>query len=83
MLRRFTSLYPVWIVTSSVMALIWPETLRWFSGQWVVWALTIVMLSMGLTLALLVGGIVASLWATRGQGQAHGHMQPPAAAKRT
>jgi BASS family bile acid:Na+ symporter len=50
MLTRFTNLYPVWIVASSVMALIWPETLRWFSGQWVVWALTIVMLSMGLTL---------------------------------
>jgi bile acid:Na+ symporter, BASS family len=52
MLQRFTSLYPVWIVASSVMALIWPETLRWFSGQWVVWALTIVMLSMGLTLTI-------------------------------
>ncbi len=52
MLARFTSLYPVWIIASSVMALIWPETLRWFSGQWVVWALTIVMLSMGLTLTV-------------------------------
>ncbi len=52
MLTRFTNLYPVWIVASSVMALIWPETLRWFSGQWVVWALTIVMLSMGLTLTV-------------------------------
>lgn len=52
MLARFTNLYPVWIVASSVMALIWPETLRWFSGQWVVWALTLVMLSMGLTLTI-------------------------------
>lgn len=52
MLARFTRLYPVWIVASSVMALIWPDTLRWFSGQWVVWALTIVMLSMGLTLTV-------------------------------
>ncbi|MSU49453.1 MAG: bile acid:sodium symporter family protein [Opitutus sp.] len=52
MLTRFTNLYPVWIVASSGMALIWPETLRWFSGQWVVWALTIVMLSMGLTLTI-------------------------------
>ena len=40
-------------------------------------------LSLGLTLALLIGGVVASLWATRGQGQAHGHTQPPAPAKRT
>lgn len=52
MLTRFTNLYPVWIVASSVVALIWPESLRWFSGQWVVWALTIVMLSMGLTLTV-------------------------------
>jgi BASS family bile acid:Na+ symporter len=52
MLQRFTALYPVWIVASSVMALIWPDTLRWFSGPWVVWALTIVMLSMGLTLTI-------------------------------
>lgn len=51
-LRHFTNLYPVWIVGSSVMALIWPDTLRWFSGQWVVWALTIVMLSMGSTLTV-------------------------------
>jgi BASS family bile acid:Na+ symporter len=50
MLTRFTKLYPVWIVASSVVALIWPDTLRWFAGQWVVWALTVVMLSMGLTL---------------------------------
>ena len=52
MLQRFTALYPVWIVASSVMALFWPDTLRWFSGPWVVWALTIVMLSMGLTLTV-------------------------------
>jgi len=50
LLIQFTNLYPVWIVGSSVTALIWPDTLRWFSGQWVVWALTIVMLSMGSTL---------------------------------
>jgi len=52
MLQRFTALYPVWIVASSVMALIWPDTLRWFYGPWVVWALSIVMLSMGLTLTV-------------------------------
>lgn len=52
MLTRFTHLYPVWIVASSVIALIWPESLRWFSGPWIVWALTIVMLSMGSTLTV-------------------------------
>ncbi len=52
LIARFTNLYPVWIVASSVMALLWPDTLRWFSGQWMFWALTLVMLSMGSTLTV-------------------------------
>jgi BASS family bile acid:Na+ symporter len=51
-LTWFTNFYPVWIVASSVLGLIKPETLMWFSGAWVVWALTIVMLSMGSTLTI-------------------------------
>lgn len=34
------------------MALLWPDTLRWFSGPWMVWALTLVMLGMGSTLTI-------------------------------
>ena len=52
MLARFTALYPVWIVASSVLGLLHPPALVWFTGPWVVWALTVVMLSMGLTLTL-------------------------------
>ena len=52
MLARFTALYPVWIVASSVLGLVHPPALVWFTGPWVVWALTVVMLSMGLTLTL-------------------------------
>lgn len=52
MLKQFTRLYPLWIVASSVIGLIWPATLSWFSGQWVVWALTLVMLGMGFTLRI-------------------------------
>lgn len=52
MLARFTNLYPVWIIASSVMALLWPDTLAWFTGPFVVWALTIVMLGMGFKLTL-------------------------------
>lgn len=52
MIKRFTSLYPVWIVGSSVLGLIAPQTLSWFSGPWVVWALTLVMLGMGFKLTL-------------------------------
>lgn len=51
-LSIFTRLYPLWIVASSVMALLWPETLRWFTGQWMFWALALVMLSMGSTLTV-------------------------------
>lgn len=52
MLSAFTRLYPAWIVASSVVGLLWPGSLQWFSGPWVVWALTLVMLSMGLTLTI-------------------------------
>ena len=52
MLARFTALYPFWIVASSVVGLLHPPALVWFTGPWVVWALTVVMLSMGLTLTL-------------------------------
>lgn len=49
-LSWYTALYPLWITLSSVLGLVRPETLTWFAGPWVVWALTLVMLSMGSTL---------------------------------
>lgn len=52
MLARFTSLYPLWIIASSLLGLLAPQTLSWFSGPWVVWALTLVMLGMGFKLTL-------------------------------
>lgn len=52
MIKRFTSLYPCWIIGSSILGLVAPQTLSWFSGPWVVWALTLVMLGMGFTLTL-------------------------------
>lgn len=52
LLNRFTSLYPVWLILISVLAVWHPPALSWFSGQWVVWALTTVMLGMGFTLTL-------------------------------
>jgi bile acid:Na+ symporter, BASS family len=51
-LSWFTSLYPVWILVFSATALIKPETLLWFRGPCVVWALSLVMLGMGLTLSV-------------------------------
>ena len=56
MLKRFTSLYPVWIVSSSLLGLLKPEARTWFAGPRVVRALSLVMLGMGfmLTIAVMV-----------------------------
>lgn len=51
-IQRFCSLYPVWLVSTAVLAFFRPEVLSWFSGQWIVWALSISMLGMGFTLSV-------------------------------
>jgi BASS family bile acid:Na+ symporter len=48
----FTDLYLLWLIGVSVIALLVPPTFLWFRGQWVVWALTLVMLGMGFTLTV-------------------------------
>ncbi len=48
----FTDLYLFWLVGVSTFALLEPATLAWFRGQWVVWALSTVMLGMGFTLSV-------------------------------
>jgi len=50
LLGKYTDLYPIWIIASSLLGLLKPEALIWFSGPWVVWALSLVMLGMGFTL---------------------------------
>jgi BASS family bile acid:Na+ symporter len=52
LLSRFTSLYPVWLIGASALALWHPPSFAWFSGQWIVWALAVVMLGMGFTLSV-------------------------------
>lgn len=49
-LSWFTGLYPVWLVGTAVLAFFKPETMTWFSGSWIVGALSVSMLGMGLTL---------------------------------
>ncbi len=49
-LAWFTKLYPVWLVGTAILAFYQPESLVWFSGQWILWALSVSMLGMGLTL---------------------------------
>lgn len=46
----FTDLYLLWLLSVAVISFLWPATFLWFRGQWVVWALTTVMLGMGFTL---------------------------------
>ncbi|MES2739040.1 MAG: bile acid:sodium symporter family protein [Verrucomicrobiota bacterium] len=50
LVNRFTSLYPFWLIGTAIVAFVWPPTMAWFSGQWIIWALTTVMLGMGITL---------------------------------
>lgn len=49
-LNTFVNLYPVWIIGSSILGYIYPPVFQWFSGNWMVGALALVMLGMGLTL---------------------------------
>ena len=51
-INRFTGLYPVWLILFAIIGYLRPETLAWFSGQWILWALTTVMLGMGITLTV-------------------------------
>ena len=48
--KRFTSFYPLWIVSSPLLGLLRPEALNWFTVPWVVWALSLVTLGMGFPL---------------------------------
>ena len=48
----FTDLYLFWLIGFAVIGLVKPVVLAWFQGPWVVWALSLVMLGMGLTLTV-------------------------------
>jgi BASS family bile acid:Na+ symporter len=50
--NALTKFYPLWLALIVAVALIHPPAFAWFSGQWVVWALTVVMLGMGFTLTV-------------------------------
>lgn len=52
LLTWFTNLYPVWLIGSAVVALWHPPVFAWCTGQWIAWALMIVMLGMGFTLSV-------------------------------
>lgn len=51
-LTWFTNLYPVWLVGGALFSLWQPPAFTWFTGPWISWALSIVMLGMGFTLTI-------------------------------
>lgn len=51
-LHHFTNLYLLWLILAVGLALWHPPTFSWFSGPWIVWALSTVMLGMGFTLTI-------------------------------
>jgi bile acid:Na+ symporter, BASS family len=46
----FNNLYPIWLVSLSVVAFLWPPTMLWFDKPWIFWSLAASMLGMGLML---------------------------------
>jgi len=50
LLARAANLFPVWLLIFCGLALVEPGIFTWFSGQWIVGALMLIMLGMGLTL---------------------------------
>lgn len=49
-LTKAANAFPVWLIVFSALAMWVPGFFTWFSGQWIIWALTVVMLGMGVTL---------------------------------
>ncbi len=52
LITLFVNLYPLWIVLSSLIGIIYPPAFLWFSGRWVESAIALVMLGMGFTLTI-------------------------------
>ncbi|MEW5904969.1 MAG: bile acid:sodium symporter family protein [Pseudomonadota bacterium] len=55
MIRLFNllaNLFPLWVLTASGLALVFPHWFSWFSGQMIVWGLAVIMVGMGITLEL-------------------------------
>ena len=50
-MERFTTLFPLWTLLGSALALFRPELFTWFSGIWITLGLGVIMLGMGLGLS--------------------------------
>ncbi|EMJ79233.1 hypothetical protein LEP1GSC016_0162 [Leptospira borgpetersenii serovar Hardjo-bovis str. Sponselee] len=45
-----TLLFPVWVLTGSILSFFFPEWFIWFAGIWITYGLGFTMLGMGITL---------------------------------
>ena len=52
LITLFVNLYPLWIILSSLIGILYPPAFLWFSGRWVESAIALVMLGMGFTLTI-------------------------------
>jgi BASS family bile acid:Na+ symporter len=52
LIYRITSLFPLWILIVSIVSFIYPPLISWFKGDYISFALALIMLGMGLTLTL-------------------------------
>ena len=50
-MERITTLFPLWTLLGSVLALVYPGLFTWFSGMWITLGLGVIMLGMGLGLS--------------------------------
>src|SRR5690349_12838414 len=49
-LHWITNLFPIWVVICCLVAMDQPQWFTWFKGNWIIWALAVIMLGMGVTL---------------------------------
>jgi bile acid:Na+ symporter, BASS family len=52
LLDRATTLFPLWVVLGTLLAIIYPPAFHWFRPQYIIYVLALVMAGMGLTLSL-------------------------------
>ena len=52
MLSLLTNAFPLWVLLTSGLSLVWPKLFTWFSGPLIPIGLAIIMLSMGMTVGL-------------------------------
>ncbi len=50
--ERAARAFPLWLVGGSVLAVVYPASLAWYSGSWITWSLGAIMLLMGTTLSV-------------------------------